>query len=229
MLRVSILTILPFLWGCKEEIEPFASVDLGFDFYPLEIGMYRTYEVNEIDFQISGFDTTLFYLREVLIDSFSTGDRLTYLLQREIASDTSFDWQIDSLWLVRQEENRIVLIQNNIPLVILSFPVEAGRVWDGNLFNNTDRKDFSYDETDFDELLVNETLTGKIDLIKVIISDIPRNIVNQNEQWEVYGKEIGLIEKKSIILNLCTVECDSSGQIESGRFPSQQLIDNGSI
>ena len=225
----SLIIFFLILFGCKEEIEPFVAVDIGFGFYPLEIGLYRTYEVNEIDFQISGFDTSLFYLREVLIDSFRTEDQLTFLLQREVASDTSFNWQIDSLWLVRQEKERIVLIQNNIPVVILSFRVKAGRVWNGNLFNSIDRDDFSYDEADFDELQVDKTITGEVDLIKVIINDIPRNIVNQNEQWEDYGKEIGLIEKKSIILNFCTVECDSSGQIESGRFLSQHLIDYGSI
>jgi hypothetical protein len=59
----------------------------------------------------------------------------------------------------------------------------------------------------------------------VIISDLPPNIVNQNEQSEVYGKGIGLIEKKSVILNFCTIDCDSVGQIESGRFSFYKLVD----
>ncbi len=223
-LKVAIILLL--ISSCGENIDPVSPANDA-AYYPTEIGLYRTYLVSEIDYQISGFDTANYYLRETLVDSFSTGGQLTYLLQREIAVDSTFDWEADSLWLLRIEVGRIILVQNNIPAVLLSLPVKEDSRWDRNAFNTRPANDQYYAQASPEELLTDGSIVSGTELIKVIISDIPQNIVNQNEQWEVYGKEIGLIEKKSIILDFCTVDCDSSGQIESGRFLSQHLIDYG--
>ncbi len=222
-----ILPLVIGLFSCEDDIEPFNNEGLNFEFYPLEIGVFRTYQVDEISYEISGFDTSSYYLREILVDSFNVGGLTTYLLQRESRIDTTGIWTVDSLWSIRIQDNQLILTKNNLQTVRLIFPPQIGREWDANAFNTRSRDVFSYVNVDIEELETSNSLLKGLELIKVEIEDLPENIVNQNQQWEVYGKGIGLIEKKSIILDFCTVDCDSTGQILSGSFLSQQLIEYG--
>ncbi|MFY0600563.1 MAG: hypothetical protein JXR03_12905 [Cyclobacteriaceae bacterium] len=217
----SFLVIL-FAVSCGSD-DSVKVVDLGYDFYPVNTIYERVYEVMEISYDLFGPDTTHYQLREFASDSIlSDFDATTYVLSRETRLDETSDWELDSLWSLRLHPNYLVIVENNVPFVKLSFPVAEGRSWNGNAFNTRSSVNYSYEE--LSEWISDSQIIPN-ELIKVVIADVPANLVSQDQRFEVYSKGLGLIEKNYITRSFCTVNCDSVGQVQSGRILYQYLID----
>ncbi len=223
---LSTLWVVFLLIQCSNELEPFEA-DLGQDYYPVELGSYRTYEVSQINYEISGFDTLKYFLRESVEDTFSSNNEVNYLIFRETRSSDTLEWEVDSVRSVRIADEGVVLSSGNVASFVLSFPIAEGKTWNINAFNARESMEVSYAEVVESELSLEDSLIAGMDFIKVLIADIPENIVNQNQQYEVYARGVGLVEKKATILEYCTVDCDSAGQILNGIEFTQRLIDYG--
>jgi hypothetical protein len=104
------------------------------------------------------------------------------------------------------------------------FPVENGTSWDGNIFNSSGERLFTYDLNVAPITIGSDEFT---DLVKVIQSDIPENIVNQDQRFEIYATGIGLVGKNGIMLTFCTVDCPDQKTIIAGRFIDQRLKSYG--
>jgi hypothetical protein len=215
-MRYFLFSLILIFISCDGELLPADVDELGFEYYPLNVGEQRIYQLKAIDYKISGNDTLDVLLRETTFDSTVNSDQsITYSVLREIKPSDTSEWLTDSLWTIRKTDDQLVRQENNIPFVKLVFPVNEGISWNINAFNNKGEQEvfYTFDGTESDSL------------VKVIIEDIPANIVNQNQQDEIYARGVGLVSKNTIIYNFCTVDCDSSGQINSGRFLSQRLIE----
>ncbi len=216
------LVLLRLLSSCNEtkEIDPNS---IGYDFYPIEIGQYRIYDVEEIIYEISGFDTSVFQLRETIFDSIPSVDQTTYLLRRDKRDNASLEWEADSVWTVTKTTNFLAVNENNISFIKLTFPVKNGNEWNGNSLNSNNELTYYYQPLAapfIDSILIS-------DHIRVVIEDIEQNIVNQDLRSEVYARNIGLLSKDYLSLNYCTAGCTELGEIESGRSLKQTLIEIG--
>lgn len=219
-----LISLILLLTGCNEQFSE-GDVDLDSDFFPLKIGQFRTYEVTEINYNAQGSDTSTYLLRETINDTIRNGDEVTYLIKREFRTNETFEWSIKDIWSCRKTVSHVVITEENIPFVKLVFPVLVGETWDGNAFNTLNSGDYYYEslsENHYEELI------SENDLIKVVIADIPQNLVNQDQRYEVYGRGIGLIEKDYTILEFCTTNC-SSEQIDDGMKLKQVLVDYGEV
>ena len=217
---IAIVTI-GLLLSCNEdkEIDP---LDLGYDYYPIELGQYRIYDVYEIIYKLDN-DTSIYQLRETIFDSIVSNDQVDYLIRRDIRSTPQDPWKSDSVWTVTMNQNFLSIKENNIPFIKLSFPVEISSTWDGNGLNTKNTATYSYSVAD-------SILVDSISLqnhVKVVISDIPENIVNRDERIEIYARGIGLVQKHYWTLEFCTASCEEFGEITSGRFLNQVLIEAG--
>ncbi|MBV6646456.1 MAG: hypothetical protein KI790_13455 [Cyclobacteriaceae bacterium] len=221
-----LIVMIVLQMGCNESEQPGAN-DLGLDYYPSATGRFQTFDVTTITYEISGFDTSHYQLREVISDSIVAGEDVTYILARETRSDEGQPWTLQEQWSFRKNERFVAVTENNQPFVKLSFPIVQGKSWDGNSLNALSQDDYLFEQAEINPSSFQIALSE--DLVQVTISDIEANIVNQDQRYEIYGKGIGLIEKNYLILNFCTVDCDSAGQIESGSFLSQRLVDYGSL
>lgn len=210
------------MFSCNEakEIEP---TSLGYDFYPIAIGQYRIYEVEEIEYKLIGFDTSYYQLRETIFDSLLSGDQTKYLIRRDKRDTALEDWETDSVWSVTQTSNYLSVTENNVPFMKLTFPVQLGREWNGNSLNTRFETTYYYEEL-FEALI--DTITVA-DHIRLIIEDVAQNIVSQDERSEVYARGIGLVQKDYLTLQFCTVNCGELGEIQGGRFLSQVLVEAG--
>lgn len=210
-----LLLPLVLFWSCTDNLQDIA-LDTGYDFYPLERSMHWLYEVEEVNFDAFGGDTTHYFLEERIGDSLiAPSGEVRYFLERYRGED-SLNMKLDSIWTVQKFQNSLVVTENNLSIVKLTFPVELGKSWNGNAYNSKDERLFYYENgTDLDE-------------VKVVISDIPQNLVNQDERYEVYQRGVGLVRKNHITLSFCSVNCSSElGEIQSGRILKQQLISYG--
>lgn len=219
-----VVILSAFLISCNETqiVDPST---LGFDFYPAEIGQYRIYDVEEVQFRITSFDTINYQLRETLFDTIVSVDQTTYLIRRDIRANAMEEWESDSIWSVTPTNLNVAVSENNIPFIKLTFPVRLGIEWNGNSLNTRGTQTYYYQE-------VTETAFNEIplsDQIRVIIEDIPENTTGIDLRSEVYARSIGLIEKDYLTQVRCTAgSCgDDFGKVEAGRSLKQRLIEYG--
>ncbi|MEQ9403841.1 MAG: hypothetical protein RIM99_09665 [Cyclobacteriaceae bacterium] len=219
---VTALFLFVCLISCDESREPTPET-LGYDFYPIQIGQYRIYDVEEINYKLTGFDTTVYQLRETIFDSIVSADQTSYLIRRDKRENATETWDSDSVWMVTKTSNFLSISENNIPFIKLVFPVKVGQTWDGNSLNSRDATTYYYQNVE--EAIIDSVSTSNH--VRLIIEDIPRNVVNQDERSEIYARGVGLVEKSYLTLNFCTVNCGQLNEIEGGRFLHQVLIEAG--
>lgn len=217
-----------FALGCSEEISVL-EVDQGYDFLPVHVGNYWTYEVEETVYEVFEATQTTFYLQDEITDSLiAVGGDVKYVVSRYRGNDLN-NLTLDSVYSIRVTNQVAVFGENNQEVVKLTFPIREGISWDGNAFNTTDEQSFYY------ESLANYTFEDSVyssnDAIRVIIEDVEQNLVNQDERSEVYLRNVGLVEKDYTQLYFCTVNCAQKGSeigaVEKGKILKQKLIAYG--
>ncbi|MEQ8240561.1 MAG: hypothetical protein RIA69_15180 [Cyclobacteriaceae bacterium] len=223
MIRKLIWVVLLLNFSCGEEA-PELTFEEVTAYYPVSVDFYRTYAVQEITYNFNNADTTNYYLKEEIVDSIlsSTG-QLTYVLEQSTRIDSTDLWEVDSIYTVRFQNRGLVVIENNIAYQKLAFPMIEGTEWDGNAFNGQSSQTYYYQKFDGNSssLFANETS------VKVIIEDIPRSFFSQDERFEIYTRDVGLVEKNYITLNFCTDCNGAEGFVNSGSILQQRLIAYG--
>ncbi len=217
------LFLLPVLLISCEERFVVPETDPGYDFFPLETGSFRIYEVMEINFDASGSDTLYYDLRNTLTQRVMVDGQEYFVLKREQRADEAATWEIKDNWTLRRDQFTGVVVEENIPYVKMAFPVILDNVWDGHAFNTLGATEYQYIEASdaaYDDAI------GGVEKIRVQLSDIPQNLVNRDQRFEVYAKGIGLVEKNYIILNYCTSNCGSE-EVDSGMIIEQVLTAYG--
>ncbi len=228
-----LLGFLAFLFQACEESEAPNIDSSGSGYYPLEVGNYWTYQMDQIDYLVLGNDTTSYELRELISDSLvSSSGEVTYLISRQLWEATTQQWQTDSIWSVRKNSRFVVVTENGRAFIKLVFPAVIGETWDGNAFNNQGFKSFNYEDVGVDE--IESSLVGQdtIQSIKTVLSDLVSPIVGTDQRSEIYVNGVGLVQKDLYVINLCTdnTKCpDNFGDTLSGIFLSQVLIDYGKL
>lgn len=222
-IRSFILIILTglVLWQCAETREVDIN-ELGINYFPLKTGTYHIYEVEGVRYNTM-IDSTVFsyLLKESVVDSFQNLENgISYIIQRDKRLNDKEPWVLDSIWTARKDDRTAVMVENNIPIIKLSFPVGENINWDGNRLN-------SYDEKKFEMVDVGKPYSGSFDsfpkTITVIQEYIPANIVNSISKKEVYAENVGLISKENIIL----IYVQGTGIIDSGIKYYQHLVAYG--
>src|SRR5690606_41199666 len=106
-------------------------------------------------------------------------------------------------------------------LVPLVFPPTPGKRWDANVFNSSLEEYYQlqmlaqYQLDDFEFR----------DVAKVVQQADDDRITLRDNRYEVYVKEIGLVESYYEVLNYCSRnDCLGQQIIESGRFTHLKLI-----
>lgn len=213
---------LVFLQSCGEERLPPSPLEAGSGYFPVGANLTWVYEVEEININLSGFDTARYQLRETLIDSFiNQANQVTYRLQREKDFYDGAGFRFDEIWTVFKTNQHVVVNESNVGLLKLVFPVIDGQQWDGNSFNGQRETLFS-----MDYLTADTTINGQSysDVLRVTLAAIPQNLTGIDERYEYYAPGIGLIAKDYTTLKYCTRDCTADFVIEGGSVLRQSLV-----
>ncbi len=216
-LSFSLLSIM-FISSCSSDEPGVTTTDFGFEFFPLQVGNFREYEVLEVNFLTAGPDSNRFFLRESITDSIVSEQIVNYILERAIRENSSDPWVVDSVWTTRRTNREAIQVENNIPIVKIEFPVIQDGTWDANAFNN--RGEMIYTSQFIDSDTIDNTL-------QVIIADIEANFVLQDQRNEFYARGIGLINRDFINVRFDQDDTNPIRRIESGRVLDQRLIRYG--
>lgn len=229
-----LLLIVMGLAACESENLPPQNLRLGIDYFPMEVGRYAEYDVEAITFTvIAEPDTQQYQLREVVADSFpGEGGEIVYRLERYTRTVYQDNWQLDSVWTARTSPQRVVVVENNVPIVKLVFPFSNGLSWDANALNSREADTYELVAT---PPVLNEEIESPLDsallkdMLTVIQEQSQDTIITRVEASETYAENLGLVYKKSLRLQYCNSEpeCIGLGILESGRIYRQTLTAYG--
>lgn len=216
--NVWLLCSVLLLLACDKEG---AVPDLGHDYFPIEFGTYRIYDVTETTYVNKVATTEEYQLRERFTEQIGDEANPAYLLLIERREDAEGVWEAVESIYIRQNDYMLEYREDNVSFVKMSYPVRAGREWNGNALNAEPSATYFYEST-------NES-SFEGDEIKVVISDIPQNFVEEDRRFEYYVRGIGLVKRDFRQLEICfQTNCTGANQPENGRILVQELIEYGS-
>ncbi|NLF42069.1 MAG: hypothetical protein GX587_05180 [Bacteroidales bacterium] len=209
------------LASCSDEsyLEP---IDMGYGYYPLSEGNYIVYQVDSIyydDFANTS-DTLQYQLLELIGAPFidMQGDT-AYPIERYQRALSSLPWLYTETWTVSKNKRTIQRVEDNIRYIKMVFPIKKSNRWNGNAYNQLEELSYQFDKINepasFSGVQFDNTIT--------VVQNNLITLISQDIQHEVYAKNIGLVSKTYIAL-----EMDVDGTIRSGLNYSYTYLESGS-
>jgi len=210
---LNFLGFLLLLWGCGDEESLSGHIEANY--FPLEVGWYQVYDVQETRYQITASPEAMRYeLMMQVVDSFPSGNDYTYVIHRSIRPDASVAWELLDTWSARMEGNALVVSEGNTAYVKLTLPVADGVRWDGNAYNALGKDEYEIRDAGRSYVLDGTEFENTVTVDQEHNDD---RIVFRDERKEVYANDIGLIYKEFIQLDYCTADpCLGLQQVDEG-------------
>ncbi|MBB6610162.1 hypothetical protein H7F15_03850 [Pontibacter sp. Tf4] len=231
--------VLAFLAvSCEESFVTPDPEARGLNYYPLEVGQYRIYDVTDIHYQNDVATETHFQMREWVADSFlDQTNALTYKIIRSVRPNAQAEWLDDSVMTVTKDHNRVILTKDNTRYVIMVFPVQEGKTWQADVLNNRYNRDSTakensvYFTVDKPYTLQNSAVYDKT--ATVFIGEVSTDSTIIDKRREVYARNIGKIYRVFDRKNLgsCqSTDCeDYVSPILDGHERYEVLIEHGKL
>lgn len=228
---LGVVGFIILLFGCHIGTLDNDPKYIGWDYFPIDSGSYRIYKVTNITYELGGItDTSRYFLKETITGPYENLEgNVSFRIKREVKSSDEENWQQDSIWWAKKNMNTAVVVENNIPIIKMVFPLEENKSWDANSENVLENDVYSMinvgraftDTSSIDQISFAKTVT-------IVQEDISDNIIYKDKRTEIYAENTGLVYKERIFLNYCD-EDDCRGQniIDTGTDFKMVIIENG--
>jgi len=189
------LVLAVFVGSCKKDPPSEGVSSFHYNYYPYKQGSYWIYQAIEINHDVNALvphDTLVYDLKTEIGDTlYDNEGRMVYRFNRYKRNGQFNPWVQTDVWTTVVDENRAEIVEENIRRVALKFPVNSAISWDPNQFN------FLPAQSAFYEQLHKPYSTGYVvsDSAVHVISIKELTLVSYQNQFEVYGKNIGLMKK----------------------------------
>ncbi len=191
------LGIFVLVFSCKvESVDP-TTVELGYEYFPLQIGKSWTYRINQEKYTLLKKIDTVFYQKEEIVNTVRDGDELSYHLHIYRKANLTDSWRLDSVWSQKRTEKYAIRVENNKRLLKLVFPLAKEQEWDENLLN-------TLVENKGQLLALNEGVqvndSVSYDNALRVQYEKEESFISSKNHFEVYQKNVGLtyIYRKNI-------------------------------
>ncbi|MDB5257145.1 MAG: hypothetical protein JWM14_1840 [Chitinophagaceae bacterium] len=191
---------LVFLHACKlQTIDP-ETVDLGYDYYPLEVGRYIIYDEHDIVYNSVTTVDTIYNVKELIHESYLEGTENKFVIYHYAKKTTDADWPIqpDSVWTVVNTTNQLIRTESNVDYIKLVFPVKEGKTWNGNAKNTMGEitsSDKFYKMTNLNQPYTAPNGMVYDKTLKMTIANQSDPIVSMDIRYDLYARGIGFIKK----------------------------------
>lgn len=204
------------MYSCKKNEPPTQDSIFHYNYYPIATNQFHIYDVTEINHDATAaitHDTLIYQLKVVVGDTIiDNAGRIANKLYR-YKRNTPFDsWELTDLWTTIVINDRAEQVEENIRRVLLRFPVSANVTWDPNQFNFLN-SGLSYYENIHKPFGINGIYT---DSSVKVNSGKELTLISYTNQFEIYGKGIGLMQKfyKDLkIVNFDTLNVQSGNEM----------------
>ena len=179
--------------------EEYSEVKSYQDYFPIEIQKEKKFLVTNIIHNSFGKDTSSYYLKEIITESFIDleGDT-AYRIHRYWRNDTTQTYEIKDVWVVKKSENSIQQLEENIRFTKLIFPINKNSFWNGNAFNNLGYQEYSVQSIHTDFNLNNLTFDSCVS----INQNYKSNLLEYENSQEIYSLGLGLVYKEVIVIQI---------------------------
>ena len=193
--------------SCSKDDEQL--VDLGLDYFPVEIGKYVEFVVDStfVDEQFGAPSTVVQYeLREVIAEEFIDQSGRTVQRIDRFVKDSTGNWIIRDVWTQFRSNSKAERVEENQRKFRLSFRPDFEKRWDLNAFNNdqvfSNTSPFEFVEMEYQEIDEPYTVNGMtFDSTIAVNTTYPSNLIITLIEYERFAKGVGLIEKEWVELN----------------------------
>jgi hypothetical protein len=184
--------------GCKKD-DPI-SVDLGYGYFPINIGHWVEYQVDSIHLDLSindtdtltTGDTSSYALREELVEAFTDPEGRAAQRLTRFRRDQNNVWLPHDVWWQTRDERRAERAEENRRRIKLIFKPSVDQYWNTNATNTTESLELTYDEVDV-PWSVNEMT---FDSTVLVTTTYTNNLVNTITYKERYAKNVGLVYRE---------------------------------
>ncbi len=191
-----LLCIALFATACSSDENPPLSPDLGYDYFPIEIGTFVEYRADSIyhdqpDPNISGVhDTTSYFIREIIESAFEDASGEESLrLERYKRNAESEPWVLKDVWFQKLTAFNAQKVEENIRYIKLAFPLKAGATWNGNALNTLDAWEYAIDSVN-----VPRTYGAfSFENTATVVQRVNNNFVEDELAYEIFAPGVGLI------------------------------------
>lgn len=228
LMIIRILCIICLIYGffaCQKQVVEEPNTDFGYEYFPLEIGQSKTFQLDSIIFDpiVGGIsvDTFSWLLREEIVDTLRDGTgTLNYVVERSQRRLEDDDWKINGVWTMSMTETQAIRTEDNLRFIKMNFPLRENADWDANIFVDKNLEVTIAGETleifkgwESKILTLEESfnINGQNvdDVLSIQLAD-NENLIEYRFGVERYAKDIGLIYKELWVVDTqCEFCCNS--------------------
>ena len=218
------LILLGLTLSCdRDRTEPIDS----YAYYPLEVGQYAVYDVNE-EVYSSGVANPVKknWQEKDEVDRMATDENgiPTYTFSRSRRNSPTEFWQKVKEFTVQKYPDKLLTNIDNQTFFSLAFPVDLNVVWNGNTYNNGDQRKYHYEDPGKPVQIGSQTF----DKVMNVVERRDSSIINRYVGIKQYATGKGLISDDQTAFELCqSDDCIGSGKIESGIHTRRQIVEFG--
>ena len=169
------------------------------EYFPIELQREKHFLVTNIIHSSFGKDTSSYYLKEIIAESFLDlqGDT-AYRIERYSRTDNTDNYIIKDVWVVKKSTTSVQQTEENISYTKLIFPIDENSFWNGNVFNN-----LGYQEYVVQSIHTNFTLNNfTFDSCVTINQNYKSNLLQYENTEEIYSLGLGLVYKEEIVTQI---------------------------
>ncbi len=215
---ILLILISTFAASCKKDKA--TPLNIGYTYFPDKVGHWIIYDVTDIQHDITS-DTFRYQIKEVIESKFiDIEGKEAMRIERYKRDNDTLPWVIKDVWEARLDNYRAEKTEENIKYIKMVFPVDDNQFWDGNVFNTNIEWEYFYEDIDAPYSLPNFNFDSTV---KVVQRE-NFNAVEFENAYEIYAKNVGMIKKQLIDLDINGFNIDS---ISKGFELYQELIDFG--
>lgn len=188
----------------------------GTEFFPLEVGYFVEYDVNEEEINLGRPAIVRQYqIKELIAERYTDPEGKTaYRVTRMRRNLDSQGWQPDSTITLRLQVDHVIRNENGRDFVKMLFPPAEKLSWNGNIYN-------TLGEDSYELKNVNQPLKvggATFERTATVVQQNDSTLVNQDKRVEVYAAEVGLIYRERVNVQFCsfTPACVGKAQIDFG-------------
>jgi hypothetical protein len=180
-----------------------AETDIGWGYFPTEIGHWVAYEIDSTVYDDFEGDTDVYryQVKEVLESSFIDNQgRPTVRVERyrrnydPAVPYDSIPWYLSRVWAFTRTNGNGEKMEENERFIRLSFPAAQGKTWNGNAYNTIGQWNYKYKELDVPYSLA----PFAFDSTCLVEQKNEVNAISHRVYKERYAKNIGMIEKNVV-------------------------------
>lgn len=238
MRLIYLFIFILFFAHCKKTDN--IAIDLGYNYYPTEIGFWQEYQVDSVfysDFTNPiSVDTFSFQIKEVIESSFLDLNANENLRIEQYKKDATSSYQIRHIFSLKASAVNIQKVENDLRYIKMVFPIKENKSWNGNIYLdvkeeptlnylNTEKYDWNYVYTSVHESLQIGNFT--FDSCVTVMQIDEENLFEKKYSKEIYAKNVGLVYKELLVLDTQTPPSSASflERAENGFILKYTILD----